>query len=200
MTAPLQGWRRIPVVAVLCMATFLGYGISPSPVMAVVCTASPASIADLGSAESLSALARDGLARDSATCQVSRSRRFGWLPSQTQTFALQDVAIASRLCDNNPRGGVRFCHRVTLLGNRASVTLPDVRTPLTAATLMDSLRNFMAGQGSPQLTWSTPHRLRQWLSTMVLGLLLAIAAWGLWPIQWPPERRSPLALDGDDQA
>lgn len=197
MTSPRHGLRRIPVVAVLCILMFLGYGVFPSPGMAVVCTAPPSRLAPMA-AEDASNLVSDAAEGERTTCQVSRSRRFGWLPPQTQTFALADVEIASRLCDNTPRGGVRFCHRLTLLGDHTSVTLPEVRTPLTATTLTDSLHSFMLGQGSPQLTWSTPHRLRQGLSTMVLGLLLAVAAWGLWPIQWPSQRLASLALDGDD--
>lgn len=196
-----SGARRIPVVALMCAVVFLVYGVLPSPVMAVVCQAPAQTMPAPGRTTQEPGMSAMGNQMDdSAQCQVRRSRHFGWLPAQTQTFDLRNVAIASRLCDNTPRGGVRFCHRLTLLGDRDRVTLPEIRTPLTAAALTDTLHSFMAGQGSSQLTWSTPHRLWQWLSTLILGLLVAIAAWGLWPIQWPSQRPSSLALDGKDES
>jgi hypothetical protein len=180
---------RLPVVAVLCVLVFGVYGLGPSPVMAVMCDA-PAQV---------SGMVGTGLT-DLAHCQVRQGRRFGWLPARTLEFNLIDVAITSRLCDNTPRGGVRFCHRLTLIGNQDEVTLPEIRTPLAADTLTDSLRGFMVGQGSDHLTWTAPDRLIHQLSTVVLALLLTITAWGFWAVQWPPRQPSPLAMDGEPEA
>ncbi|NJL48589.1 MAG: hypothetical protein HC929_15290 [Leptolyngbyaceae cyanobacterium SM2_5_2] len=201
MQQPIQPLIRIPVVAVLCALVFLGYGLGASPEMAVVCDA-PQSLASpiINNAQPSTA------AVPSAHCQVCQGRRLGVLPAITTDFDLQDVAITSRLCDNTPRGGVRFCHHLTLIGDRATVTLPEIRTPLTAATLMDNLHRFMAGQGNSsaagaivdrRLSWTTPRRLTTSLSTAAMGGLLAMAAWGLWAVKWPPLDPSPLALDGE---
>ncbi|PSN13378.1 hypothetical protein C7293_16170 [filamentous cyanobacterium CCT1] len=123
-----------------------------------------------------------------------RSRPWAWLP-RAQGFALQEIAIASDLCDNTPRGGVRFCHRLTLLGPGRQLTLPEVRTPLSAAALSDQLHRFMAGEGSPQLAWSGDRPLFPW-RTPAIALLLMAATWALWDVHWPPLLPSTLALDG----
>ncbi len=192
MKQPLPTSFRIPVVAVLCALVFLSYGLGASTAMAVVCEAPQIE-------DGASPLA-GGVA--AAHCQVRQERRLGGLPAITTEFNLQDVAITSRLCDNTPRGGVRFCHRLTLIGDQATVTLPEIRTPLNAATLTDSLRRFIAGQGGSagvipdrQLSWSMPRRFRSQLSTVTIGCLLSVAAWGLWAIQWPRLAPSPPAPD-----
>ncbi|WP_193966842.1 hypothetical protein [Nodosilinea sp. LEGE 07088] len=122
---------------------------------------------------------------------------WAWLPQARRPFALQDVAMSSALCDNTPRGGVRFCHRLTLLGPGRQVTLAEVRTPLSATALRDQIQRFIAGEGGPQLIWSSSPL---WLPgrTIAIALLLAIATWALWDLRWPPIPPSPLALDGAD--
>jgi hypothetical protein len=103
--------------------------------------------------------------------------------------------MTSELCDNNPRGGVRFCHRLTLLGLGQQATLAEVRTPLSATALRDQIQRFIAGEGGPQLIWSSSPL---WLPgrTVAIAMLLAIATWALWDLRWPPIPPSPLALDG----
>ncbi|PSR13724.1 hypothetical protein C8255_24995 [filamentous cyanobacterium CCP3] len=127
-----------------------------------------------------------------------RSRPWAWL-SPNQGFALQEIAIASDLCDNTPRGGVRFCHRLTLLGAGRQLTLPEVRTPLSASALSDQLHRFMAGEGSSQLAWSGDRPLLPWRTPAIVLLLMA-ATWALWDVRWPPLPPSPLALDGAEEA
>jgi hypothetical protein len=196
MNQPLQTSIRIPVVAVLCALMFLGYGLGASPEIAVVCEA--AQVSDTSSAKAGE--------RIFPHCQVRQERRLSGLPAVTIGFNLQDTAITSSLCDNTPRGGVRFCHRLTLIGDQATVTLPEIRTPLPATTLTDRLRRFIADQGSSdtsepvtdrRLSWTTPHSLANQLSTVAIGVLLSVTAWGLWDIKWPPLDPSPLSSDGE---
>jgi hypothetical protein len=164
--------RRVPLVLLLC-GLLLGLeglrGVAPSGVRC------------------------DRTAPGQVTCQTLLPAPWAWLPASP--LPLEDMAITSRLCDNTPRGGVRFCHRLTLLGPGRSITLPEVRTPLAAAALTDQLQRFIAGEGSPQIQWSRPSPGVPWRS-LGLGLLLAIAAWALWDVRWPPLAPSPLALDG----
>jgi hypothetical protein len=165
--------RRVPVVLLLC-AVLLGlWGLSlPGPGRVLCDRAAPGQV----------------------YCQAIWPRPWAWLP-RAQRFALQEIAIDSELCDKTPRGGVRFCHRLTLLGPGRQLTLPEVRTPLSATALSDQLHRFMAGEGSPQLAWSGDRPLLPW-RTPVIALLLATASWALWDVRWPPIPPTPLALDG----
>jgi hypothetical protein len=175
---------RIPVVAVVCAAFFLVYGLRSTGQQDITC---------------------NRLAPGQVQCQVVRSLFFGWLPTTTTQFLLQDLTIDSTICDNTPRGGVRFCHHVTLLGEDlsphaqgrpASQLLPEMRTPLSAITVKDKFRNFIQGDGTDKLTFEVTAQPSSYLRTGVLGLLLGIVAWGFWDIQWPPVRVSALAMDG----
>ncbi|MBD1914762.1 MULTISPECIES: hypothetical protein [Cyanophyceae] len=164
--------RQIPVVVVLCLLLLGLWGVSQPDPSAVVC---------------------DRAAPGQAYCRATLPPPWAWLPSQS--FLLDDVAMTSELCDNNPHGGVRFCHRLTLLGAEHQITLPEVRTPLSAAALREQLRQFVAGEGSPHLSWSSPGSGVPW-RTLVIALLLVAANWALWDVRWPPAAPSPLALDG----
>ncbi|MGB3309563.1 MAG: hypothetical protein WBG32_21685 [Nodosilinea sp.] len=164
--------RRVPVVVVICAALLGLWGTHVPGPSSVVC---------------------DRAAPGQVYCQAIRPRAWAWLPPQS--FALQDIAMASDLCDNTPRGGVRFCHRLTLLGPGRQITLPELRTPLSATALSDQLHRFMAGEGSPQLVWSGDRSLLPW-RTPAIALLLSAATWALWDVRWPPVPQSPLALDG----
>ena len=174
---PFPPWtaRRIPVVAVLCALVFILYGASPSPGISVSCQAPQAE--DLA-----------------PHCQVQRSRRLGWLPKQTADFTWVDFSLTSSLCDNDPRGGGRFCHRLTLIGTDQEVTLPDLRTPLPAAGVTQQLTRFMAGQEHSDLTWSQSQTGRDHLTTFGLALLLSLTAWGFGFWRWPAS--SALPMDG----
>lgn len=165
--------RRVPVVLLLCTALLGLWSLSLPGPSSVLC---------------------DRAAPGQVYCQAIRSRPWAWLP-RAQGFALQEIAIASELCDNTPRGGVRFCHRLTLLGPRQQLTLPEVRTPLSATALSDQLHRFMAGEGSPQLVWSGDRPMLPW-RTPAIALLLAAATWALWDVRCLPMSHSPLALDG----
>lgn len=175
MSHALAGLRRVPWVGVLCALMFLVYGLGPTGQPAVIC---------------------DRAAPNQVQCQVSQPRLFSGLPASTHRLQLQDVSITSELCDNNPRGGVRFCHRLTLLGDHQQYTLAEVRTPLSAATLLENLRGFMAGEGSSRLAWSAAPTLTSQFRTGAIGLLLLMATWGLWDLRWPPRPASPLEMDG----
>jgi hypothetical protein len=166
---------RIPVVAVVCALFFTGYGLWVTEQRRVVC---------------------DRLAPQQVQCQVNHALLFGWLPTATTEFRLQDIAIDSTMCDNTPRGGVRFCHRVTLLGSNRAQALPEIRTPLAAATIQKQFKGFMAGEGPTQLSFKMAGELATYIRTGILGLLLMVVAWGFWDIQWPPVPMSPLAIDG----
>ncbi|MGG6238363.1 hypothetical protein ACQ4N7_06950 [Nodosilinea sp. AN01ver1] len=165
--------RRVPVVLLLCTALLGLWGRSLPGPSSVLC---------------------DRAAPGQVYCQAIRSQPWAWLP-RDQGFALQDFAMASELCDNTPRGGVRFCHRLTLLGTGRQLTLPEVRTPLSATALSEQLHRFMAGEGSPQLVWSGDRPMFPW-RTLAIALLLVAATWALWDVRWPPLPPSPLALDG----
>ena len=178
---------RIPVVAVFCAAVFIVYGLVSTAQESVTCSR---------------------LSPGQVQCQVARSLLFGRLPTTTTQFHLRDIAIDSTMCDNTPRGGVRFCHRVTLLGNQPGANeqsrpmaqpLPEMRTPLSATTVRDQFLRFINGEGEKHLTFTLTEQLATHIRTGVLGLLLAIAAWGFWDIQWPPVQISPLAMDGAEQ-
>ncbi len=184
---PTSSSVRIPVVAVVCAAVFTVFGLTSTAQQSITC---------------------DRLAPGQVQCQVARSLLFGILPTTTTQFWLQDIAIDSTMCDNTPRGGVRFCHQVTLLGNQPetdgrsrslSQPLPQMRTPLSAATVRDQFLRFIKGEGEKRLTFAVTGQLAAYIRTGILGLLLAIAAWGFWDIQWPPVQVSPLAMDGADQ-
>ncbi|MBD1876581.1 hypothetical protein H6F75_24135 [Nodosilinea sp. FACHB-131] len=164
--------RQIPVVAVLCLVLLGLWGVSRPAPSTVVC---------------------DRAAPSQVYCRATLPLPWAWLPSRS--FLLDDVAMTSELCDNNPHGGVRFCHRLTLLGADYQITLPEVRTPLAAAALREQLRQFVAGEGSPRLSWSSPGSGVPW-RTLVIGSLLVVASWALWDVRWPPVAPSPLALDG----
>lgn len=175
---------RVPVVAVACALVFAIYGFWVTGQRLIVC---------------------DRLAPQQVQCQVTQSLIFGWLPVSTSQFWLQEVAIESTLCDNTPRGGVRFCHQLTLLGegfkpgsnsNPIAQPLPAMRTPLTTATVRDKFVRFLAGEGNQQLTFTVAGQTTTYLRTVLLGGLLAVVAWGFWDIQWPPVPLSPLAKDG----
>lgn len=177
--------RQIPVVVVLCLALgWLGWVIRPGP-SAVVCDGPTGPVSDHRAAPG------------QVYCRATLPPPWAWLPGQS--FVLDDVAMTSELCDNNPRGGVRFCHRLTLLGGGHQVTLPEVRTPLSAAAIREQLRQFMDGEGSPRLSWSSPSGTLPW-RTLVIALLLLVATWALWDVRWPPVPPSPLALDGAPRA
>ena len=177
---------RIPVVAVICGAIFLVYGFKATTQDLVTCRR---------------------LAPNQVQCQVERSL-LGGLPMTTIQFLLQDLTIDSTMCDNTPRGGVRFCHRVTLLGEALkdgagsrviSQLLPEMRTPLSAKTVNDQLLRFMQGDGPQELIFQTTGLLATYLQMGILGLLLAIVAGGFWDVQWPPDKVSPLAMDGAEE-
>lgn len=164
--------RRVPIVLLIGVALLGLWGMSRPGPRAVVC---------------------DRTAPGQVYCRATLPPPWAWLPNPS--FLLDDMAMTSELCDNTPRGGVRFCHRITLLGREHQVTLPEVRTPLSAATLREQLRQFIAGEGSPRLSWSSATGGIPWRS-LVIALLLAIASWALWDVRWPPLAPSPLALDG----
>jgi hypothetical protein len=172
--------RRVPLVLVLCTLLLGIWGLRPPSPQGVMC---------------------DRISPGQVICQATLPRPWVWLPPVPFTprpFALQDIALSSTLCDNSPRGGVRFCHRLTLLGTGRPVTLPEVRTPLSAAALSDQLQRFMAGEGAPQLHWSSPAPEVPW-RTLAIALLLAVATWALWDVRWPPTQPSPLAQDGAEE-
>ncbi|MGB3136497.1 MAG: hypothetical protein WBB18_06815 [Nodosilinea sp.] len=167
-----SGLRRVPLVLLLCAGLLGLWAVSlPGPSSAVCVRAAP----------------------DQVYCQAIWPQPWAWLPLPPR-FTLQTVAITSELCDRSPRGGVRFCHRLTLLGSDGQVTLPEVRTPVPAAVIEDHLHRFIAGEGSPQLSWSgRPPRLWR---TAAIALLLLTAVWALWDVRWPPISPSSLAMDG----
>ncbi|HSM80317.1 MAG TPA: hypothetical protein VLS96_01465 [Nodosilinea sp.] len=164
--------RRVPVVMVVCALLLVLWGLRMPGPSGVRC---------------------DRASPHQVYCRATLARPWAWLPQASRPFQLQDVAIASELCDNTPRGGVRFCHRLTLLGPHRQLTLPAVRTPLSAAAITEQLQRFIAGEGSPQLSWSSQPLVLP-LRTVAIALLLAAAAWGLWDVRWPPA--PPLAVDG----
>jgi hypothetical protein len=170
--------RRVPVVVLIAVLLVGLWGLRMPGPRGVVC---------------------DRAAPDQVYCRATRPRPWAWLPQATRPFRLHDIAITSELCDNTPRGGVRFCHRLTLLGPGRQVTLPEVRTPLSGTALSDQLHRFIAGEGSPQLIWSSNPRWLPW-RTLAIALLLLIANWALWDIRWPPAPPSPLAMDGSDRS
>ncbi|WP_035992731.1 hypothetical protein [Leptolyngbya sp. KIOST-1] len=165
--------RRLPLGLVLCVALLGVWALSLPGPSHVVC---------------------DRAASGQVYCQASHPQPWGWL-ARPQPLTLQDIAISSELCDKTPRGGVRFCHRLTLLGSNRQIVLPEVRSPLSAAALGDRLHGFMAGEGSPQLSWSGDRSALPW-RTPTIALLLTVGTWALWDVRWPPVPTSPLALDG----
>ncbi len=173
--------RRVPIVMLLCVALLGLWGVSRPGPRAVVCDSPRQPVSDHRAAPG------------QVYCQATLPPPWAWLPSQR--FLLDDIAITSELCDNDPRGGVRFCHRITLLGREQQVTLPEVRTPLSAATLKEQLRQFMVGEGGPSLSCSSATGDIPWRS-LIIALLLAIASWALWDVRWPPLPPSSLARDG----
>ena len=140
----------------------------------------------------------DRMASGEVVCQATLPRPWAWLPQSSGSLQLRGVTITSDLCDNDPLGGVRFCHRLTLLGQGQALTLPEIRTPLSGAVITDQIDRFMAGEGASRLSWSGP--AQGWpLMTLVIALLLAVATWGLWDLRWPPAPAPWPAPDGDTQ-
>jgi hypothetical protein len=175
MSLSLQPPQRLPVVALVCLLIFALYAASPGEAINVHCYAPQATVAH---------------------CQVNQGRRLGWLPQRATEFDWLDFTLDSRLCDNTPRGGVRFCHRLTLMSANRHLTLPELRTPLSADNIVQSLTRFQSGQGPTDLTWSAPQPWLETLQTFTLALLLTITAWGFGFWRWLPK---PLALgDSDD--
>ncbi|MGF1570056.1 MAG: hypothetical protein ACFCVD_18630 [Nodosilinea sp.] len=166
---------RIPVVAVVGTLLLIAYSLGATATQTVSC---------------------QRLAPGQVYCQVTQARPLSGVLAPAQPFQLQDMTISSELCDNTPQGGVRFCHRLTLLGDQGSVTLPEVRTPLSAATVIENLRSFIAGEGGTSLVWATPKDVANPLRMFAIGILFTIAAWGFWDVRWPPLPTSPLAIDG----
>ena len=64
-------------------------------------------------------------------------------------------------------------------GQLTSQLLPEMRTPLSAAMVKDQFLRFIQGDGQPELTFHKRGKLSTYLRTGVLGLLLAIVAWGV---------------------
>ncbi len=170
--------RQVPLVIVLCGLLLALWGWQMPDPVGVRC---------------------DRIAPRQVTCLATLPCPWAWLPQASHPFQLQDVAITSDLCDKTPRGGVRFCHHLILLGAGQQMALPEIRTPLSGSALSDQLQRFMAGEGSPQLAWSRPAAPLP-LRPLAIVLLLAAATWGLWDLRWPSERPSErpsiLTLDG----
>lgn len=182
-----SGQFRIPVVALFCGVLFAVYGLVATGQHIITC---------------------DRLSPGQVQCQVVRSFGFGRFPPTTTQFWLQEVTIDSDLCDKTPRGGVRFCHRVTLWGrslnsepgnSTIAQPLPPMQTPLSTATVREKFLRFINGEGEEQLRFTKTGQRFAYIKTTVLGLLLAIVAWGFWDIQWPPVKISPLAMDGNER-
>lgn len=169
--------RRVPVVMVLCGLLLGLWGLRMPGPSGVVCDRSGEPTAALGDTPR------------PVYCQVQWPRPWAWRPQGERTFQLHDVAITSELCDRTPRGGVRFCHHITLVGMTLAgagrqVTLPEFRAPLSGAVLTDQLQGFIAGEGSAHLSWRGDPALPLRFLTVIL--LLAVAIWGLWEVRWPP--------------
>jgi hypothetical protein len=169
--------QRIPVVALLCMLIFALYAASPGQAISVHCQAPQATVSH---------------------CQVAQGRRLGWLPQRATEFDWREFTLDSRLCDNTPRGGVRFCHRLTFIGANRRLTLPEWRTPLTADNVLERLTRFRSGQGPADLTWSTPQPWLETFQTLALALLLTVTTWGLGAWRRPLAR--PLIEEDDNDA
>ena len=164
------------MIAWLCALAFGFYAASPGHAFTLQCQAP----------DSASSVAH---------CQVDRGRRLGGLPDQHTEITWTTFTLTSHLCDNTPQGGVRFCHRVTLLGD-PPLALPELRTPLAAEVVSQQLRQFLAGgQGPATLAWTAPRPLTETLQTLALALLLAVTAWGLTP---RPRATPPPAPDESD--
>lgn len=176
MTFPPQVVPRMVAVAMICVLLFGLHGFGPGKALRLHCSAPSAAAPSV------------------AQCQLEQGRRLGWLPAQRTTLAWTDFTLASRLCDNTPQGGVRFCHRLTLAGASQRLTLPEWRTPLTPDAISQRLRLFLAGQGQDTFDWSMSQPLTDLLQTWALGLLLAIATWGL----GAGSRHTPHLPDDDD--
>ncbi|QQE64481.1 hypothetical protein GFS31_11620 [Leptolyngbya sp. BL0902] len=174
MIAPPRVVPRLAGVVVVCVLLFCLYGASPGKALRLHCPAPSAGAPAV------------------AHCQLERGRRLGWLPAQHTTLDWTDFTLASRLCDNIPQGGVRFCHRLTLVGAQQHLTLSEWQTPLTPDAVVQGLRSFLSGQGQEAFDWQTPRPFSETLQTLALGLLLAITTWGLGPAR---QHRQPMDDD-----
>jgi hypothetical protein len=169
---------RIPFVAICCAAVFALYGLWNTEQQTINCHRI------------------DGRVQ----CQVHHSLLFERLPIFDSQFELLDVELHSTLCDNTPRGGVRFCHHLTLLAqDNRRYLLPEFRSPLSATTIRDDFRDFIQGQSELALSLPPASRSVNYLNIALVGLLLALVAWSFWDIRWPPQPVSPMALDGADE-
>lgn len=179
MPSPPQIMRQIPVVALLCVLVFSLYGVSPGEAISVRCR-----------------LPHSSTLSSAPHCQVEQGRKLGWLPKRATEFDWLDMTLTSHLCDKTPRGGVRFCHQLTLVGERRRITLPEWRSPLTAEVIDRELNQFVTGKSQTTLAWSTPPSPLETCQTLALAVLLSMTAWGWGAWRWP--RAKPLPLDGLD--
>jgi hypothetical protein len=132
-------------------------------------------------------------------CQTQQVLWGQRLPLFTTDFEPVDVEVHSTLCDNTPRGGVRFCHQITLMTqDNQAYPLPEFNSPLSPQAIEEQWQEFMRGNGEPPLPLNTMGTPIDYLTMATLGGLLMVIAWGFWDIRWPPSPISPMAIDGID--
>lgn len=165
---------RLPMVAWICAGVFLLYLLLATGQQVIQCDRTPTG---------------------DRQCQSRQSLLLGQITWFSQRFELKGIDLESDLCDNTPRGGVRFCHHLTLVAEDRSYPLPMFRSPLSSATIRESFDRLQAGDYPQGLTFQATRRSLVAWRIDLMALLLMIVAWGFWDWGLPPAVEPLLPVD-----
>lgn len=112
-------------------------------------------------------------------CHDRHTLLFGQIPYQDRQFSPEDVQVNAVISDATPRGGVRFTHRIILVGAGEPVMADPIVSPLSAAEVSTRLRRYLQGDGPTHLDLGTDRTGTALVRSLLLAGLLAVVVWGL---------------------
>ncbi|MBE9078863.1 hypothetical protein IQ241_16450 [Romeria aff. gracilis LEGE 07310] len=175
--SPSESRFHLPIIAIACVALFLGYVLFTTGYKSLTC---------------------ERLIPGSVQCESTDSYLFGLVTRGRQSFDLKDVQVESELRDRTPRGGVRFSHTITLWGEGRSFSSDPFRSPLSRAAIREQLQSFIEGKGPLILNFQHSPQVFALIRSGLLAILLGIVAWSFWDIRWPPNPPPVSKLPDDD--